>query len=904
MYVCHIKNQAIIFTKIVFIPLRTNLFHIVLLSFLLTFVGMASYSQEIPKKKTPIKPDKQRDTIKRKVQNIVKNNDTIKKDTIKKKGLLDGKIIYKASEYAKINQKTKQITLYNKAEVFYTDIELKAGIIVIDYVKNEVYAGRIKDYVGKYTQYPVFKQGANVVEPDSIRFNFKTKKALVWNSRTEQDQFRIKGEISKRENDSVYFIKNARFTTSKNVDNPEYYFRSSKIKFVPGKKVVTGLTNMVIEDVPTPIGVPFAFFPMTTESTSGIIVPTFGQTNQQGYFLQNGGYYFALSKNYDLSVLGDYYTNGSYAIRTETSYAKIYKYRGNFNFRYENQVSGERGLPGYSKSNLYNIQWSHSPDAKATPNSRFSASVNLGSQKYFQNSFNQINTPSRLNNTLSSSISYSRTFNTIPQVNMALTASHTQNSNTGAINMTLPTLQVNVDRIFPFKGKSGSDKGLFRNININYSLNSRNEIQTVDSLFFKSEMFKNARNGMQHSIPLSTNFKIFKYFNVSASSSFQETWYLKTNEKKYNAEKNKVEDIDRNGFDAYRTYNFSTGIGTTIYGTFNISKNKKIQSIRHVMTPNVTYAYTPSFERYYNNYIADANGTVLDYSRFDKGIYGAPGKNFSNIMTFSLGNTLEAKVRDQDSTKVEPKKIKLLNSLNFSTNYNISAIDNTPKWSPVNVSGGTNLFNEKMSLNFSANLDPYAIDQNGKTLNMFNIDNNGSLFRLTGANININYSFDNKGDTKEKEKSTDKNSRTDGLFGTNTDFTNRNENPFDKKDDTDEKFDEFFKSKLPWDLTLAYSLTYSNRNRESKISSNSLMFSGNIDISKRWKTGLSSGYDFVQKGVTFTQLRFERDLLSWRMSFNWNPFGDQATWYFFIGISSSALSDIKWDKRNLPDRRL
>ncbi|WP_309609974.1 putative LPS assembly protein LptD [Flavobacterium sp.] len=899
-----LQKLSHIFTKIVFIALRTNLFHIVFLAFLLTLTSSTLYSQELPKKTIAIPADIQSDSLKIAVKNGAKINDTIKKDSLKKKPLLDGKIKYKAQKYAKLNQKKKQITLYDKAEVYYKDIELKAGIIVIDYQNDEVYAGRIKDSVGNFTQFPEFKQGSNIVEPDSIRFNFKTKKALIWNSRTDQGEFRVKGEITKRENDSVYFIKNARFTTSKNLDNPEYYFLARRIKLVPGKKVVTGFTNMVIADVPTPIGVPFAYFPMTEESTSGIILPTFGDSNSQGYFLQNGGYYFALSKNYDLALLGDYYTNGSYAFRAESSYAKKYKFNGNFNFRYENQVTGERGLPGYSKSNLYNIQWSHSPDTKATPNSRFSASVNLGSQKYFQTSLNQLNSANRLNNTLNSSVSYSRTFNTVPQINMSLTASHSQNTNTGQINMTLPTLQASVDRIFPFAPSQGTKKGFIKNINFQYNLSGRNEIVTVDSLFFKPQMFRDAKNGLQHTIPLSTNFKVFKYFSVSASANYLETWYLKTIEKKYNTVTNAVDNIDRNGFDAFRTYNFSSSLGTTVYGTFNISKTKKLQAIRHVMRPSVSYGYTPSFEKYYNTYAADGSGRMAEYTRFETGIFGGPGKTNSNNLGFSLSNTFEAKVRDQDSTKVEPKKIMLLNNFNLSTSYNLNPQDNQQAWAPLRISGGTNLFKEKMNVNFGATLNPYAIDSNGKQLNLFNIDNNGSLFRLTSANMTLNYSLTNKNSKSEdKNESTKTGTKDNSLFGSTTDFSDRRESQF-KDDDKDDKFSEFFKAKLPWDLRLAYSLTYSNENRETKISNSSLMFSGDVDITPKWKAGVSSGYDFVQKGVTYTQLRFERDLLSWRMDFNWTPFGNQASWYFFIGISSSVLSDIKWDKRNTPDRRL
>jgi lipopolysaccharide assembly outer membrane protein LptD (OstA) len=891
--------------------LYTNLFHIVFLSFLLTALSPSLYSQELSKKSTAIPSEKQSDSLIVGLKNNIQVDTIKKRDTIaKKKQLLDGKIKYKSENYAKLNQKKKQIELYDKAEVYYKDIELKAGIIVIDYEKNEVYAGRIKDTAGVFTQYPYFKQGTNVVEPDSIRFNFKTKKALVWNSRTDQGEFKVKGEITKRENDSVYFIKNARFTTSKNIEDPEYYFIARKIKLVPQKKVVTGLTNMVIAGVPTPIGLPFAFFPMTEESTSGIIIPTFGQNNQQGYFFQNGGYYFALSKSYDLAILGDYYTNGTYAFRAETNYAKIYKFRGNFNFRFENQITGDRGLPGYSKSNLYNLQWTHSPDAKASPNSRFSVSVNLGSQKYFQNSLNQLNNATRLNNTLSSSISYSKTFNTLPQVNMSLSATHSQNTNTGVINMTLPNFQANVDRIFPFAPKDGLKKGFFKNINFQYTVSGRNEIATVDSLFFKPQMFRDAKNGLQHTIPISTNFKVFKYFSVTTSANYLETWYLKTIEKKYNAVTNKVDDLDRNGFDAFRTYNFSSSVGTTIYGTFKFGENKKIQAIQHVVRPAVSYSYTPSFDRYYNNYVTNASGTIAEYTRFEKGIFGAPGKTYSNTLGFSLNNTLEAKVTDRDSTKVEPRKIMLLNNLNFSTGYNLAAEKDVPAWSPLAISGGTNLLKDKMNVNFATTLDPYAIDSNGATLNLFNINNGGSLFRVTNANMTISYSLTSKDANKDKKednsfdnKGLRSGGREDDLFGKTTDFSDPKVSLFDKKEEGDDKFADFFKAKLPWDLRLAYSLTYSNRNRENEISNSSLMFSGNIDISPKWKAGLSSGYDFARKGITPTQLNFERDLLSWRMSFSWTPIGDNKTWYFFIGISSSVLSDIKWDKRNLPDRR-
>lgn len=888
--------------------MQRNLFYIVFLTIFLTFGNTLTFAQDGKKPTESFPPKNQTTTTEEKIIAPVEvakvEIDTNKVN--KKKPLLEHKVKRKAVDYEKIDQKKKLITLYNQAEVYYDDIELKAGIIVIDYQKSEVYAGRIKDSTGKYTQLPVFKQGTNVVEPDSIRFNFKTKKALVWNSRTDQGEFKVKAAITKKENDSVYFMKGARFTTAKDIDNPEYYFYTNKVKMVPGKKVVVGMTNMVIADVPTPIALPFAFFPITDKSRSGIIMPTYNDSNLRGFSLQNGGYYFALSDYYDLAILGDYYTNGSYGFRFQSSYGKKYKFNGNVNVRFENLVNGERGFPDYSLNKIYNIQWSHSKDAKSNPNSRFSASVNLGSSTYFRQSLNQINAGSELNNTLSSSVSYSKTFNTVPQVNMSLTATHSQNTNTGAINMTLPTLQASVDRIFPFAKGDGIKKGIIKNINFQYNLRGENRINTNDSIFFKPEMFRDAKMGFQHSIPLSTNFKIFKHFSASAAVNYNEVWYFKTIRRNYSDFQNKVVDTEVQGFDAFRTYNFSSGIGTTIYGTFNFKEGKRIQAIRHVMRPNVSYSYTPSFERYYDTYDSDGSGTMMkEYTRFDGGIFGAPGKNMSNIMSFTLNNTFEAKVTDRDSTKTEPKKIMLLNNLNFSTSYDITA--DSLRWAPMRVSGGTQLFKQKMNVNFAATLDPYAINNSGQRINTWNIDNGGSLFRMTSANMTINYAFSSSElEGKENENTAGKRNggREDDLFGTNADLSDRRQSQFGEDDESESKPSEFFKYKLPWDMNLAYSITYSNNRREKKITGNSLMVSMNTDLTPKWKIGVSTGYDFVQKGVTYTQLRFERDLLSWRMDFNWVPFGTNANWGFFIGIKSGVLSDIKWDKRSLPDRSL
>ena len=414
-------------------------------------------------------------------KNIVK--DTTYTDTTKVKKNFFSSAIYNASDTVSIDPKLKKITLYNNARLEYGDMEITSGKIVIDYAKNEIYAGRIKDTSGVLSQSPVFKEGNDIIEPDSIRFNLDTKKALIFNSKTEQSGMNIISEKTKKENDSVYFMDRAKFTTSVDVDNPEYYFLLRNAKVVPGKKIITGLTNMFIADVPTPIGLPFGYFPLTKKRTSGVIFPSFGEQNDRGYFLQNGGYYLAMSDHVDLALLGDYYTNGSYGFRIENNYAYRYKFRGNLSFRYENLIKSERGFPDYSKSIIYNLRWNQSQDSKSNPSSRFSASVNLGSSTYYQESINQLNTSNFLNNTLASSVSYSKTFRVEPQVNISVTATHSQNTNTQTINMTLPTFQGSVDRVFPFAPKTGSKKGVFQNINFQYNVRGENRIQTTDSLY-------------------------------------------------------------------------------------------------------------------------------------------------------------------------------------------------------------------------------------------------------------------------------------------------------------------------------------------------------------------------------------------------------------------------------------
>jgi len=879
--------------------------------------SLVLYPQEIETSSIPVEAEK--DSIapaidSKEIVQQLQQQDSVATDTVKRPQFLTDIVNYTAKDYMRLSPRNNKMYLYNEAKIVYGDMTIEAGLIIIDNEKNEVFAYGIMDSTDSYSQTPIFTQAQRKVEPDSIRFNFDTERALVYNSKTQEAEFNVKGMVTKRENDSVYFMKNVRFTTSDDIDDPDYFFYARKIKFVPDKKIVTGLVNMYIADVPTPLGLPFGYFPLTDEETSGFIIPSFGDS-QFGYNLQNGGYYFAISDYVDLLTLGSYYTNGSYTLEFSSNYAKRYKYRGNARVRFEKLFNSQRGFPDFSERSSYNIQWSHSQDAKANPSSRFSASVNLGSSEYYAESINQSNTGNYLNNTLSSSVSYSKTFAGEPQVNLSLAARHSQNTRSGAVNLSLPTLQLSMSRIYPFAPKGGAKKGIIENVNFQYSLRGENQINTVDSLFFKPEMFDGAKLGAQHSIPISTNFKVLKFLSVSTGTNYQETWVSKTFERSYDPILDDVVVDTIGGFDSYRTYNFNASVGTTIYGLKNFGKDKKIQAIRHVMRPSISYNINPAFDQYYDTYertdlSTDDEVELINYSRFEGTLFGAPGRTFSSSIGLSLSNTFEAKVRDRDSTATEPKKITLLNNFSLSTRYNLAG--DSLNLSPISVRGSIPIVDNKLDINFGGSLDPYALDNNNRRIDKLNIENGGSLFRLANASVNFGYSFSNKDfeggnqeETDELENETFRNGgRPDDLFGKGVgpDGELFEEDPFEGKEEENES--SWYNYKIPWDVRLAYSMNYSNNSRQNEISAHSIMFNGNVELAPKWQVGISSGYDLVNNGVTPTQLRFQRDLDSWLMSFSWVPFGNRRSWNFLIRIKSSVLSDIKYDKRRAPDRRL
>ena len=896
--------------------MQSNLSYILL--FCCFFFIEIGFSQDIKSKEKTIVPLPKKDTILKKkldtLPNIKRDSllakkiDTTTKDSLKPKEILDDIIVHIAKDYTIQNAKEKTVTLYNEANITYTDIDLKAGIIIIDYKKNTLFAKGIIDSTG-YTQRPVFKQGSQESEQDSLIYNFKSKRALIYGLKTQQGEMYTYGNKTKRVNDSTIYIRKIRFTTS-DKENPDYYITTNKAKLVPGKKIIVGTSNLVLADVPTPLFLPFAYFPMSDRAVSGFLMPTFdtGSSNR-GIGLQNGGYYFAINDYVDLALTGDAYSNGSWGLRINSNYNKRYRFNGNFSLNFESIINGIRGFDDFSKASNFNLRWSHNQDQKASPNSRFTASVNLGSSQFFRQSLNQFNVSQSQNNTFNSSINYSKTFVGTP-FNMAVTATHQQNTNTESITMTLPSLTLNMNRIYPFAGKGGVKKNPIQKLGFNYNMQGQYLINTTDDEFFTSKMFETARSGVQHRTSTNTNIKAFKYFTLSPTANYEEVWQFDYIQKEYDATQNVVVTDTLRGFKSYREYNVGVSLSTNIYGTFNFKKGR-LKALRHTFRPSISYSYRPDFQANHIRQVQQsANPLDLqEYTIFDQGIYGAPSSGVSNSIGIALNNVLEAKVapKDPDSDE-DDEKIMILNNLNFNTSYNIAA--DSLRWSNVSFNAGTRLFKDKLALNINGTLDPYqVVEVNGNAvrINKFN----PGIFRLTNANITANYSISSSDFNKKDDGKKDENKNGNGAnnppdtMGAEIDPTTRNGRRQNANIGGGTVETDLYRAKIPWSVNLVYAANYTNNGLQpGSVGVHTLGFSGNIELSPKWKIGYSSGYDIKNGAFSFSRFNFTRDLDSWQFNFNWVPFGANSSYTFFIGVKSSTLADLKWDKNKPPDRRL
>ena len=809
----------------------------------------------------------------------VKNIDTLKQatDSIPQpQSKLTEKLFHEASDYTEINEKKKYIKLYNHAHIKYQDIDLQAGIIYVDYAKEEVYAGRIMDSLGNYTQRPVFKQGNTETENDSIRFNFKTQKALVWNTYTKEGEFGLISEVSKKFNDSVMFVKNVKFTTSTDKEHPEYYFLAKKGKIVPGKKIVIGTTQMWIEDVATPLVIPFGFFPLTETRKSGLLMPTFADT-QYGYSLNNGGFYWAASPYFDVALTGDIYTNGSYGLQIKNRYFKRYRFSGELSYRYLNQITSERGLPDYLKNTNWKINWTHRQDNKSSPLSNFSAHVDFGSSQYYRNSTNYtdvLNTTNRLRNEISSSVTYQKRFANLP-INYTLGLTHRQNTNTKEIALSLPAFNLNVSRLYPFS-KNGNKKNIWQKINFTYKLQSQNSIKTTDSLLFTKQMWEGSKMAVQHEIPISTNAKIFKYFNFSPNINYTEVWAFQTVRKYWDENANNGNggevSIEKKGFESFRDISVGASLSTAIYGTYLFGKDKLIKAIRHTIRTSISYSYNPIFDQFIQTYYNPNTGKDVYYTIFDNGLYGKPRMQDSKNMTISLNNDFEAKVR---SKKGKDKKIKFLSA---NTSYNV--LRDSMKLSKIRLTSTAQIISG-LHINMNATFDPYALNIKGENINRFALVAEQGLGRIENFSLSTGYNFRNE--TFKK-------------------------NSGDRQPPKNKKESEAYNNQIKWNLKLDYHFNYSNKNYKpnnpkfKEISQHSVSFNGLLSFSPSWQIRYNSGYDFVYKDFTLTQFTFMRDLKSWQMSFTWEPIGNKA-WYFKINIKSAMLQGIKYDKRREPFKK-
>ena len=887
------------------------------------FCSFQAQSQDIQPKRKPI-PSVQKNNLnltKKDSANLrqkdtltLQKKDTIVTDTLQPKEAIAGMITHIAKDYTIQNAKNKTVTLYNEAHVTYTDIDLKAGIIVVDYLNKTLFAKGIKDSTG-YLQRPVFKQGSEESEQDSLIYNFETKKAIIYGIKTKQDPgIIVLGKKAKRLNDSTIFIRKIRFTTS-DKEHPDYYINVNKAKFVPNKKIVAGVSNLVIADVPTPLFLPFAYFPMGQSRSSGFIIPSWSSSNTRGLFLQNGGYYFAINDYVDLELLGDVYSNGGWSLRTNSAYYVRYKFSGNVNLSFEKIIESTRGFDDFSEASNFNFRWSHRQDGKASPNSNFSASVNIGSSQYFRQSLNEFNNSNFLTNTFNSSISYQKTFVGTP-FNLSVNATHSQNTNTESVNMTLPSLQLSMNRVFPFAGKGGVKKNPLQNIGLTYNMQGQYLINTTEDEFFTSKMFETARTGIQHRADASTNITLFNYFTLSPSVNYREVWNFQSLYKRYednitneDATMGAIVSDTISGFRTFREYSTSLNLSTNIYGTFEFKKGR-LKAIRHTIRPSISFSYRPDFADRYNEQVRQSSdpNDLVTYSPFGEGtsVYGSPSSGLSNSIGISVNNVVEAKVAPKDpESEEEDKKVTILNNLNFSTSYNMAA--DSLRWAPLSTTAGTRLFKDKLALNVNASFDFYQTNDSGQRINKFN----PGLFRLTSANMTANYSLSSRslnGDDKESDitASSNGNQNTPDVLGKGIDPTNRfaSDPASPQNSQDDEKTAELYHAKIPWTLNIAYSALYTNTGLRSGINSHSLMFGGDLELSPKWKVGFSSGYDIFSGGFTFTRLNFSRDLDSWKLNFNWVPFGTNQSYTFFIGVKSSVLKDLKYDQNRPPNRVL
>lgn len=848
--------------------------------------------------------------------------DSLAADTTKKKEPLDAPVIYEASDSI-VFTKEGYAHLYGEGKVNYQNIELTSAVITMNMDSSTVYATGVTDTAGVETGSPIFKDGETPYESKIMRYNFKTKKGFINSIVTQQGEGYVTSEEGKKgANDEIY-MRHGKYTTCDNHEHPHFYLKLSMAKVRPKKNVVFGPAQLVVEDVPLPIAVPFGFFPFNSSYSSGFIRPTYGDEMNRGFYLRDGGYYFAISDQMDLKVLGEIFTKGSWGLSAASNYNKRYKFSGSFNASYLVTKTGEKNMPDYSVSKDFRIQWSHRQDAKANPNSSFSASVNFATSSYDRSSLSSLYNPQQYSqNTKASSVSYSRNF---PEIGLNISGAFniTQNTRDSSLSMTLPDVNISLNRIYPFKRKkSAGDERWYEKISLQYTGSITNSISTKDNLLFKTPLTQ-WENGMQHKIPVSATFNLFKYINIVPSFNYTERWYLRKVKQSYDASPTSRDHVKRdtiNGFNRLYDYNLSLQMNTKLYGMYKplFMKSKELQ-IRHVFTPTVSYTYTPDFGKsrygYYDTYTyTDEDGEVrtVEYSPYEGAVYGYPGKNMSQNISFSIDNNIEMKMKsDKDTTGY--KKISLIDQLGASLSYDVA----NKKWSDLSMNLRLKL-TKSYTFNMNASFATYAyqFDENGNVVVGDRTEwSYGRFGRFQGYSGSFSYTLNNDtfkklfGKKEEDEKNKDnkgKEENEDEETEEETEEQNNNSN-MRKTEKASVDSDGYLAFKLPWSVSLSYSYSIrEDRSKDINIKTmrypysltHSLNVSGNFKIGSRWNMTYSTGYDFTSKEMSMTTLNITRDLHCFNMSCGL-VFGPFTSYNFSIRANSSMLTDaLKWDQRS------
>ncbi|MDG1850191.1 MAG: putative LPS assembly protein LptD [Flavobacteriales bacterium] len=798
---------------------------------------------------------------------------TLEDTTSTKSSFLTSDITYFAEDSSVVDLQGKKVRLYHKAQVNYEDIELQAEHIVLNWENNTVFAIGQTDSTGHIFGEPIFKEKGKTYYCESILYNFKSKKGKIKGMRTQDGEGYIHGDHLKKQADNSMFIEESKYTTCSDED-PHFYIRAKKLKIIPNNKIVTGPANLVIADIPTPLFVPFGFFPMENEKSSGFLMPSYGNSTNRGYYFRNGGWYFSINDHVDLALRGDIYTRGSWKLKSQSVYKKRYAYKGNFSISYSKNLLGEKGLSNFQDQRDFFINWTHTQDPKAHPNRRFSAKVNAGSS-----SFNRMNAylgNDYLKNTLTSNVSYSYSWIDKP-FNLSANLRHSQNTLNNSISLSLPDLGFNVNRIHPFKRKQLSGKQRwYEKISMSYNVQAKNQIETIDSLLFTSQTLKNMRYGIKHRVPISSSFKVFKHFNLSPGANYTERWYFDRIEKSWNEDQNILHKDTVGGVYAVRDFNTSIRLNTKVYGLYPI-KSKRIKAIRHVISPSISFNYRPDFSDekwgYYDRTVVDSLGNEQMYSYYNENIYNSAPMGKSGNISVSVDNNLEMKIKSKNDSITEYKKIALFKSLSFRGNYNL-AVDSF-NLSNINFSGRSELI-PKLNIKFSGSLNPYQMNENGNQIHKYVWKDKPSLGRLTNFNFSVNWSFKSS-------------------YQPTTSKVSQNI-PEEQWNMIQDYADDYVDFNIPWDISMDYKYSYRKPMLEKSIRQ-TFNVRGNVRLTEKWKIGFRSGYDFDTQEISYTSLDFYRDLHCWELRFNWIPFGYHQSYNLSINVKSSILQDLKLNKR-------